>query len=528
MNCVLYARVSTDKQASKELSIPAQLEAMRQHARSAGWVVAEEFLETGASAKTTERPVLQQLLTKIRSGDTKIDVVLVHKIDRFARNVYDHATIKALLLKHGARLSSVVENVDDTVSGQLVENIMASIAQFYSGNLSEEVKKGMRQKVLKGGWPHLPPRGYVQVRSGDDRTARVEVHPREGSLVRAAFERYASGWHSLKTLAAAMAREGLTAQNGQPLAPAQVQRMLTNPFYVGQIRWQELTARGSHEPLVSRQLFDMVAKTLARRHRDPGAKGSVNGFSLRGIAICSACRGHMTAGWHKKKWGYYRCSRRSYSKVLCAAQGYCPAKAAHEQVAILCGGLRLSKGMADGILKEARAIIARRSNDIENRLRLLTMTRSRLLEREMRLTEAFATGDVAPTAYKPTAAKLRDRVVNIEGELQILSRKPDVLISGVADILSRATSVWELHEEFGEVRQVELLRVVFRTIVLSENGVIGFTLNPPFGTILKDSAPGAGRNTQAMAKRAVRVAQDVVDHVLGNDQSNTRRGSVAA
>ena len=107
----------------------------------------------GASARTTDRPALQRLLARIRTADTKIGAVLVHKIDRLARNVVrprDHPSPQTARI----RLASVVENVDDTVSGQLVENIMASIAQFYSANLSEEVKKGMRQKVLKGGWPH--------------------------------------------------------------------------------------------------------------------------------------------------------------------------------------------------------------------------------------------------------------------------------------------------------------------------------------------------------------------------------------
>ena len=116
MNCIVYARVSTDKQAEKDLSIPAQLQAMRDYARQHDWSVVEEFIEPGASAKTTDRPALQGLLSFVREAESKIDVVLVHKIDRLARNVYDHATIKALLKQHGIRLASVVENLDDSVS----------------------------------------------------------------------------------------------------------------------------------------------------------------------------------------------------------------------------------------------------------------------------------------------------------------------------------------------------------------------------------------------------------------------------
>jgi DNA invertase Pin-like site-specific DNA recombinase len=245
MNCILYARVSTDKQAEKDLSIPAQLRLMRDYARQHEWKITEEFVEPGASAKTADRPILQRLLSRVRDADPKVNVVLVHKIDRLARNVYDHAAIKALLTANDVRLASVVENVDDSVSGQLIENIMASLAQFYSGNLSEEVKKGMRQKVLKGGWPHKPPRGYVPAKNSTTKADSVEVHPREGPLIRRAFELYATGFYSMRALADRLAKEGLVASNGRAIPQAHIRIFLTNPFYVGRLRWQELDLPGN-------------------------------------------------------------------------------------------------------------------------------------------------------------------------------------------------------------------------------------------------------------------------------------------
>ena len=180
MNCILYARVSTDKQAEKDLSLPAQLQAMREYAQQHEWTVVEEFIEPGASATTVQRHELQRLLARVTNGDPTVDVVVVHKLDRMARNIDDHVAIRAALKRAGVRLASVVENVDESVSGQLIENIMASIAQFYSGNLADEVRKGMRQKVLTGGWPHLPPRGYVVVRNPEGRGTHIESIPQRG------------------------------------------------------------------------------------------------------------------------------------------------------------------------------------------------------------------------------------------------------------------------------------------------------------------------------------------------------------
>ena len=172
MKCLTYARVSTDKQAEKELSIPAQLQAMRRFVQDRNWIVLEEFVEAGVSARSADRVSLRRLLSRCRDQKQgKVDVVLVHKLDRLARNLADHVAIRAQLRDAGVTLASVTESVEDSVSGQLVEHILASMAEFYSSNLSEEVKKGMRQKVLQGGWPHQPPRGY-RCRSS---TSRVGV-----------------------------------------------------------------------------------------------------------------------------------------------------------------------------------------------------------------------------------------------------------------------------------------------------------------------------------------------------------------
>src|SRR5688572_17027623 len=105
MNCVLYARVSTDKQAEKDLSIPAQLEAMRDYAHQHNWIVIEEFIEPGASATTADRRELQRLLARVKETDPKVEAVIVHKLDRMARNIEDHVAIRAALKREGVRLA---------------------------------------------------------------------------------------------------------------------------------------------------------------------------------------------------------------------------------------------------------------------------------------------------------------------------------------------------------------------------------------------------------------------------------------
>ena len=102
-----------------------------------------------------------------------MDIVLIHKIDRLARNLVDFATIKAILKQKGIRLISIMEPFDDNSVGQLMENIIASISEWYSANLGEEISKAYRTKIARGEWPHKPPIGYKSVKGGDGRTKQV-------------------------------------------------------------------------------------------------------------------------------------------------------------------------------------------------------------------------------------------------------------------------------------------------------------------------------------------------------------------
>jgi site-specific DNA recombinase len=178
----------------------------------------------------------------------------------------------------------------------------------------------MRQRVLKGGWPHRPPRGYVLVRSATGGQSAIEIHPKDGPLMKRAFELYARGWYSIRMLANRLAKEGLVAGNGYPIPQAHLRRLLANSFYAGCVRWHDLECPGTHQALISRELFDKVQEVINQRYKNPGPKGSViPGFPLRGLAVCAACRGRMTAE-HHGKWSYYRAVARRFGGS-CARRG---------------------------------------------------------------------------------------------------------------------------------------------------------------------------------------------------------------
>jgi site-specific DNA recombinase len=491
MNCILYARVSTDKQAEKDLSIPAQLQLMRDYARQHDWTVVDEFIEPGASATTAQRRELQRLLTRVTNGDPKIDVVVVHKLDRMARNIEDHVAIRASLKRSGARLASVVENVDESVSGQLIENIMASIAQFYSGNLADEVRKGMRQKVLQGGWPHRPPRGYIAVRptDGGGKGSRCELHPRESGLIARAFSLFAGGQLSIDTVASKLAAEGLTSSTGTPLSHSYMKRILTNPFYVGRIEWKDLRVKGQHQPLVEESLFERVQETFRSRYIRPLSHRTTAGFPLKGLATCARCRGHMTAERHGR-WGYYRCSRKANNPVKCDAR-FCPVRRAHADVLRLLRGLQLTRDAADEVAREATRLIQLRAETASERRRVLEGEQAQVVSAEGKLTEIFLAGHLSPEVYQQKAFALRSRQSQLERDVQATAAPTGQLQERVRKSLDLSTSMGDLYEQFDDWRRRELLKAVFTGVVLGADGLVGYSLRAPFASLRESHSAGA-------------------------------------
>lgn len=232
MNCLIYLRVSTKEQAEEGYSIPAQKEACSKFVKDKGWTLIDEYTDRGESAKSTDRPQLQEMLQRIRE-DKSINAIVVHKLDRLARNLEDHAIIRALLRKSDIKLISVTENIEDSASGRLVEGILATIAEFYSLNLASEIKKGMHQKVKEGGWPHSAPVGYKNVRD-EKGVAYIVPDAEMAPLVKEAFNLYASGDYSITRLQQVMVKKGLKARsNRNSITRSKLCEMLQNKFYLG-------------------------------------------------------------------------------------------------------------------------------------------------------------------------------------------------------------------------------------------------------------------------------------------------------
>jgi site-specific DNA recombinase len=293
----IYLRVSSAQQANVDydpegFSIPAQRDACIRKAASLEAEVVAEYVDRGESAKTADRPDLRRMLDRLAT-EKDIDLVIVHKVDRLARNRADDVTIGMEIRSSGAQLVSATENIDETPSGLLLHGIMSSIAEFYSRNLASEVIKGTTEKAKRGGTPTIAPLGYLNVgeRVEGREVRTVALDSERAPLIKLAFTLYATGRFSINELAALLETKGLRSRgtrrySPRPLNHSSLHAVLSNPYYAGWVRYRGKRYKGRHEPLVSQAQFDEVQAVL-HAHKLSGER-SRNGTShyLKGTLYC--------------------------------------------------------------------------------------------------------------------------------------------------------------------------------------------------------------------------------------------------
>lgn len=287
---------------------------------------AQEFVDAGESARKADRPELMRMIEYIKAH--QVAYCIVHKVDRLARNRSDDVAIHLALQEAGVLLVSATENIDETPSGILLHGIMSSIAEFYSRNLANEVSKGMSQKAITGGTNGKAPMGYLNVVKKDElgREMRtVDLDPERAPIVKWAFEAYASGNYSTASLRDELIDRGLTTVP-TPKRPKKapslsaVHRMLSNPYYKGNVSFRGAVYEGMHEPLVPTEIWYRVQAVLSS-HRASGEKTQVHDHYLKGSLYCGQCGSRLIMTKAKNRQGviypYFMCAGRHSKRTNC-------------------------------------------------------------------------------------------------------------------------------------------------------------------------------------------------------------------
>ena len=496
---VSYLRVSTARQASsggevEGYSIPAQRGACRRKAGELGAEVVDEYVDAGASARSADRPALQELLSRLVDKHD-IDYVIVHKVDRLARDRADDVAIGLTIHKAGAILVSASEQIDDTPAGTLLHGIMATIAEFYSKNLSHETKKGLHEKAKRGGTPGYAPLGYL------NSTERVEgrevkavvLDPERAPHLVWAFETYSLGEWSITDLVEELARRGMctrptTTRQAVALNRSQVHRILRSAYYTGRLPYLGVEYDGKHPALIDDETWQRVQDVLDGR-RISGDRSWKHENYLKGTIFCARCDSRMAMTYAKGRGGtyqYFYCLGRAKKRTDCDLP-YLSADQVEKDVIDHWRTRKLASDLVELVRSVAREELAEQKS--KDKQLLVTQHRrlQRLEAKRQKLIDAYL-AEAIPVAD----LKQRQEAIAVEQrDAERLIELANVNHALVEERLEIALSLLEhcdrLYIGANEAGRRASNQAFFAALYMDTSGVVRAELNPPFAELVDRS-----------------------------------------
>lgn len=304
---VIYARYSSSGQ--REESIEGQLRECHDFARRNGLTVVGEYVDKALTGRSDKRPDFQRMLRDCERG--VFQAVICWKMDRFARNRYDSAMYKYKLKRNGVRIFYAKESIPEGPEGIILESVMEGYAEYYSENLSQNVKRGYYDSALE-----LKTLGQtvLGLRKGPD--GRFEIDPATAPIVRRIFEEYAAGERA-KDIYTRLNDEGYRTSRGGLFNKNSLRRILQNEKYVGVYEFRDIRVEDGIPAIVDRELFDRCQGMVEKHHRAPAADRATS-FLLTAKLFCGHCGEPMTGdggtGRSGRVYNYYTCNGRRVHK----------------------------------------------------------------------------------------------------------------------------------------------------------------------------------------------------------------------
>ena len=462
-----YVRVSTARQGEHGVSLEQQREAIARHAQKNAFEIAEWFEEQETAAKRG-RPIFGRMLKLLKKGRAR--GVIIHKIDRSARNLKDWADLGELI-DQGIEVHFANESLDlNSRGGRLSADIQAVVASDYIRNLREETKKGFYGRLKQGLFPMPAPLGYRNIGAGKPK----ELDPYAAPLVRQVFELYGTARFNFNELLVETQRLGLRGRSGKSITKNGLSKLLNNCFYIGLIHIDKTNESfaGVHEPLISKALFDRVQDIL---HGRINARIQRHDFLFRRRLVCKACRRTLVGETHKS-FVYYRCQVHE-----------CPTKAIREEVAeqaILNRfiTLRLHPDEQQFCLEELARLRADANKRQEEIVSGLQLQLAQIEDRLTRLTDAYIDRLIDKDTFEQRKTTLLMERRQLEGSLSQWQRGERSEADELQELLERGDSAYSGYNSGNVADKRDLVDTITSNRLLDGKS-LEVMLNSPFDVI---------------------------------------------
>lgn len=449
----LYIRVSTDKQ--EELSPDSQKRLLLDYAKSHDMIVPAQYIymENGISGrKADKRPKFQQMIAAAKSDEHPIDVILLWKFSRFARNQEESIVYKSMLRnKCHVDVVSISEPLIDGPFGGLIERIIEWMDEFYSIRLSGDVTRGMTENALRGAYQCRPPLGYRI----PYHKATPEIVPEEAETVRMIFDLYVNARMSIFAISKYLNNLGLKTSRGKPFEKRSLEYILQNPGYTGDVRWNRtvnetneirdpsewIIRPGHHPAIISKDLFLQAQTRYYSEYKRRNAKpAEVTKHWLSGLLKCPACgRSLSSCVMHRKTLPdtfSFQCY--GYLKGKCSHDCYVRAEDIEPNVIRALEDV-VRRGTVSYTVKKVQS---KKSNG--NDLEKLKKSLERIAQKEARAKEAYMDGIDTKEEYREIRSRLRQERQDLEETIAKLEQSEPEEASDDSKMLENITNVLDI------------------------------------------------------------------------------------
>jgi len=463
-----YIRVSTIRQG-QGVSLQEQKSAILTHARANNLDIVEWFEEKETAAKRG-RPIFSTMLERLRNKDAS--GVIIHKIDRSARNLKDWAELGELL-DSGVDVHFAYESIDlHARGGRLSADIQAVIAADYIRNLRDETKKGVYGRLKQGLYPLPAPIGYLNMGSGKPK----KPDPQKAPYIKLAFQLYATGRHSLDEIKEILTKKGLKSFNHGKLSRNGIATILHNPFYIGIIRINRTNEifKGIHKPIISKRLFDKVQDVLAGKNIKGSGKHC---FPFRRLFKCATC-GYAMIGEKQKQFVYYRCHSKTCKGTIVRQDKI------ERLLKKKLKPLKFSKEDVEEINEVIKVKIQEKEDEIKDVKKSLKLKHDKLKTKLDNLTDALIDGDIDKDSFNRRKESILFEMKDIEENLREIESNKGIKSDEAVKKLELLKSLYLSYVHGSEVEKRELLKTTTSNLSVYRKKVV-ITLHSPFQELSK-------------------------------------------
>ena len=487
MKAIILARISSKDQEDGQ-SISSQTRRMKEYAKRKDFLDQKIFEITESSTKDT-RKKFEKVIEEIKSSK-ELTILIVETIDRLQRGFKESVELDDLRKEGILELHFLRENLildkDSNSSDLLRWDMGVMFARSYVLQLSDNVKRSIEQKLRNGEWPGKAPVGYKNI-TNESKERVIVVDQERAFLIKKLFELYATGNYSMKKLAKEMRKRGLTSYpNGNPTATAQVQKILRNPFYYGEMEMKKKRYIHKYTPIISRHLFEKVQKVIDSYNRQ-NFKRTNKPYIFRGLIQCSYCGCAITPEPHKGHV-YYHCTNY-HEKHKKGEVDWIREEDLLSQVKNTFKDLGLSNEATNKLKEELLTIHESEKDYYENNVDKIKKSIDRIGNRLSVMYKDRLDGRITMDEYDKMASEYKKEQQDLLLQLEDHTNANYNFYITASKLLDVSRQAWELFEGSEVEEKQQIINFVLQNFSLKGRKLL-FELKTPFNGIVEYAKSG--------------------------------------